>query len=338
MEHPALSPTAKAVLDALVELGQGTAEELAEKSGKSRATTGRAVKALHDAGLVAPAEGADASSDGTSTQWVVATPPPTEQPAPDPEAVPTRESETNTEPGADDSSDQAPQPDGDGGAEDSDDGRGRDDVEQNDQPAPDQVAPVSRPGDRKVMAIKGVLSDHGDNGATLDTIVQDSGFGHATVIRLLAAMEQADAARRIPQQDGESSQRWMAGPARASAVDPNPAPPRCQTCGQVIRAARTPRPVTAGAAETVNTDGNRPFAKGELEALTVGYLAARPGQPLSPQEIAHGISEELGGRDVSSGAVRNNCAKAALAGRIRLHTETPQRFVYPATGSDDGNS
>ncbi|OON28192.1 MULTISPECIES: helix-turn-helix domain-containing protein [unclassified Micromonospora] len=255
------------------------------------------------------------------------------------------------------------QPDaGDGGSA----GDGEDEA-----PAAAVVQPA-RPGDRKVMAIKGVLADHGDDGATLDVIVAESGIGHATATRLLTAMEQADAARRLP----GLPQRWIPGPTKASEVDPNPEPPRCPLCHQVIRGlatapdatatvrslirpdgtlhivapdgethvvdlpTRTP-PRTAGVARsagrrgdgTVNTDGSQPFGRGELEKLTLDVLAAHPGHAMTPQDIATAISAQLH-RAVSSGAVRNNCTKAAAAGRILLVSDAPLTFAYPAPTGD----
>lgn len=234
---------------------------------------------------------------------------------------------------------------------------------------PVAVMPPARPGDRKVMAIKGVLADHGDDGATLDVIVADSGIGRATATRLLTAMEQADAARRLPGQP----QRWIPGPTKASEVDPNPQPPRCPLCRQVIRAlatapsaiaavaplirpdgtlhiigpdgephvvtlpTRTPADLAGGTRATrarngdgsVNADGSQPFGRGELERLTLQHLAAHPGTAMTPQDIATALAAQQG-RTVSNGAVRNNLTKAAAAGRILLVSDTPLTFAHPA--------
>ena len=237
------------------------------------------------------------------------------------------------------------------------------------------VVQQSRPGDRKIMTIKAVIAEYGEGGATLDEIVAESGIGHPTASRLLAAMEQADAARRRPGTPG----RWIAGPTKASEVDPNPQPPRCPVCVQMVKGAtespqavalvqslirpdgtihvvaqdgtahvvalpkrlapRTTSTATTGVIRhtdlTVNGDGNQPFAKGELEKLTLAVLAANPGRSMTPQEITTTISAQLGGRNVSSGAVRNNCTKAAAAGRIEMVCDAPLAFAYPATAGDD---
>ncbi|MEU4593294.1 MarR family transcriptional regulator [Micromonospora aurantiaca (nom. illeg.)] len=256
---------------------------------------------------------------------------------------------------------------------DSDD---EDDDESEGQPVQAAVTVVqqSRPGDRKIMTIKAVIAEYGDDGATLDEIVNESGIGHPTASRLLAAMEQADAARRLPGTPG----RWIAGPTKASEVDPNPEPPRCPVCFQVVKGVtespeavalvqslirpdgtihvvaedgtghvvklpkrlppRTVSTATAGAVRrtdlTVNGDGSQPFAKGELEKLTLAVLAANPGRSMSPQEIATTISAQLGGRNVSSGAVRNNCTKAAAKGDIEMVSDAPLTFAYPAPAGE----
>lgn len=257
--------------------------------------------------------------------------------------------------------------------QDSDD---EDDDESEGQPVRTAVTVVqrSRPGDRKIMTIKAVIAEYGDDGATLDEIVTESGIGHPTASRLLASMEQADAARRLP----GTPRRWIVGPTKASEVDPNPEPPRCPVCFQVIKGItespeavalvqsllrpdgtihvvaedgtehvvklpkrlppRTASTATAGAVRrtdlTVNGDGNQPFAKGELEKLTLAVLAANPGRSMTPQEIATTISAQLGGRNVSSGAVRNNCTKAAAKGDIEMVSDAPLTFAYPAPAGE----
>lgn len=64
MEQLSLTPATQAVLDALTDLGQGDVHELADKSGKARSTTDKAIKTLADAGVIVavdpdadPAEG-----------------------------------------------------------------------------------------------------------------------------------------------------------------------------------------------------------------------------------------------------------------------------------------
>ncbi|MEU2167966.1 helix-turn-helix domain-containing protein [Micromonospora chersina] len=403
MESLSLTPATQAVLDALTELGRGNVHELADKSGKARSTTDKAIKTLADAGVIVAVDTDADPADGTPTQWTLA------PRAEDPDAAPddvdlgderagiTDEADFG-DPDLDDAADEpdtgdterTDQPDdGEGGTipddagadtedeagqtEDGDEDAVDDDSTRDDESRTLTVVQAPRPGDRKVMAIKGVLADYGDDGATLDVIVAESGIGHPTATRLLTAMEQADAARRLP----GATQRWIPGPTKASDVDPNPQPPRCPLCHQVIRRlANTPsataavlplirpdgtlhvvgpdgethvvtlptrtratglgRSVGRRGDGTVNTDGSQPFGRGELEKLTLDVLAANPGRAMTPQDIATAIGGQLG-RTVSSGAVRNNCTKAAAAGRILLVSDAPLTFAHP-TPADDGTA
>ncbi|MEV4708306.1 helix-turn-helix domain-containing protein [Actinoplanes sp. NPDC049316] len=406
MQLQSLTPATQAVLTALAELGQGNVHELAEKSGKARSTTDKAIRTLADAGLIVEIDLGGDAAEGTPARWTLSddtaaaldaadiadenTAGPDEtsdEPDSDPadEAASDEISPTGDDtpsPGTGDPGDEATgkqdTPDGDGHTDedDADEAEDQDDEEEDtDAPArgePRAVVAPPRPGDRKVMAIKGVLAEFGDDGATVDMIVAESGISHPTTVRLLDAMQQADAARRLPPKTGQPG-RWIAGPTKASEVDPNPEPPRCALCFQVIRGV-TSTPTAVAAVQslirtdgtlhilgpddevhavklptrlaprtlnntpstlghrndaTANTDGNQPFQRGELEKLTVAELVARPGRPMTPQEIATAISAKLGGRNVSSGAVRNNCTKAAAAGNILLVSEAPLTFVFP---------
>lgn len=401
MEQQSLTPATQAVLKALAELGQGNVHELAEKSGKARSTTDKAIRTLSEAGLIVEVDLGTDPAEGTPTRWTLSEDTAAaldaaaldaaglDETGDEPDPGPADEPDAgNSEPVIDD--DNQPEVAGhhddpvtDGRAtsdKDTADGADRtdDDADGTGAPAeagsPPTVTAAPRPGDRKVMAIKGVLADHQEDGATVEVIVTESGISHPTTVRLLAAMEQADAARRKP----GAPERWIAGPTKASEVDPNPEPPRCALCMQVIRNVTTtpaviaavqsltradrtlhvvgpdddihvvalptrlpPRsvnttPTRLGARTdaTINADGNQPFARGELEKLTVAVLAANPGRPMTPQEIATTISTQLGGRNVSSGAVRNNCTKAAAAGNIQLHTEAPLTFLLPIADDD----
>ncbi|PWU45590.1 hypothetical protein DLJ47_34205 [Micromonospora sp. S4605] len=411
MENLSLTPATQAVLDALTALGQGNLHELADRSGKARSTTDKAIKTLADAGVIVAVDTGADPADGTPTRWTLATPAEPTDAAHDTgdlsgEHTAGADGTDLTDPDLDrvadepalDDTEQADQPGTDGGGDGDGDGDGeketdRDDAEDEaDQNANDEgpddedngeddegrtvtVVQPTRPGDRKVMAIKGVLADYGDDGATLDVIVAESGIGHPTATRLLTAMEQADAARRLP----GLPERWIPGPTKASEVDPNPEPPRCPLCYQVIRGLATTPSATAtvlplirpdgtlhvvgpegethvvtlptrtptrasGVARSVgrrsdgtaNADGSQPFGRGELEKLTLDVLAANPGRAMTPQDIATVLGGQLG-RTVSSGAVRNNCTKAAAAGRILLVSDTPLTFTYPAQ-ADSGNA
>ena len=186
-----------------------------------------------------------------------------------------------------------------------------------------------RPADRKVLIVAGVLGDYPD-GATIDVIADACGLGVATVARLLTAMAQADAARRIPADpENGSPDLWQPGEGKASAVDPNPAPERCPTCGQVIRATRTTT-ASANGSGAVNNDGNQPLARNVLRGWVLEFINAHPGHVFTPQDIATELSAQHG-RDISSGAVRNNCTTLAAGGQIQLATETPLAFTANPT-------
>ncbi|MER7471254.1 MarR family transcriptional regulator [Micromonospora sp. NPDC000018] len=399
MESLSLTPATQAVLDAVADLGQGNVHELADKSGKARSTTDKAIKTLADAGVIVAVDTDADPAEGTPTRWTLASPAEATDVVPDDEdgaehtagadeieqldnatdepdtgdTEPADRPDNEAEGDADEKPDDADEEPHESADEtdrnnDSDEGSDDEDGGEDDEGRTVTVVQPTRPGDRKVMAIKGVLADYGDDGATLDVIVAESGIGHPTATRLLTAMEQADAARRLP----GLPQRWIPGPTKASEVDPNPEPPRCPLCLQVIRRLATAPSATAtvlplirpdgtlhvvgpdgethvvtlptrttlharGVARsvgrrgdvTINADGSQPFGRGELEKLTLDVLATNPGTAMTPQDIATAIGGQLG-RAVSSGAVRNNCTKAAAAGRILLVSDTPLTFAYPA--------
>jgi hypothetical protein len=400
MQHQlSLTPATQAVLDALRELGHADVNELADKTGRAVSTVHRALKTLFDAGLISEVDTGTDPVEGIPARWALAEGVLTDDTDSSVDADPGDDDQTggneeytdvfdtdkpdvdDVDPTGDkpadtdvdeDSGTDAPDTDADqdSDAEDADKDEDASDGEENDGTGRVTVVQPSRPGDRKVMTIKMVLAEHGDNGATMMEIVAESGVGETTVARLLTAMERADAARRLP----GSPRRWIAGPTKASEVDPNPQPPRCPLCFQVIKGLpESPEAVTqvmpliradgtlhvvaedgtthvvtlpqrmpthtmgfttAGAAHrpdpTVNTDGSQPLVKGELERLTLAVLTAQPGRTMTPQEIATAISAQLDGRTVSSGAVRNNCTKLAATGRIVMVSEVPWAFQYPA--------
>lgn len=74
MENLSLTPATQAVLDALTALGQGNVHELADRSGKARSTTDKAIKTLADAGVIVAVDTDADSAEGTPTQWTLATP------------------------------------------------------------------------------------------------------------------------------------------------------------------------------------------------------------------------------------------------------------------------
>ncbi|MEH1129418.1 helix-turn-helix domain-containing protein [Micromonospora sp. CPCC 206061] len=241
-----LSTGAQQVLDALAEIGQGTVAEIREKTGKAKSTTDKAIRELTDAGLIVETD----PGDGNPARWSI-TASAAEPTSPD-EAL-------DTQPGTGtDAAQREPvdpvdtsgtgQPDASSApltnATDTQDAPAdpADDHGDSDAPADDSDTPTEQvparpkpPADRKVLAVAGVLGDYPD-GATIDEIAEACGFNVGVVARLLQAMEQADAARRIlADAEAGTPERWQPGPGKASEVDPNPEPPRCLWCQQTIR-------------------------------------------------------------------------------------------------------
>jgi hypothetical protein len=298
-----LSSNARAVLDALTALGAGGIADIREITGKAVSTTEKAMRELAAAGLVieVPA-GTDDPAD-TPTRWHLAT----EQAAASTDTT-TIDQPDHGEPTNPDQGDGESDPAG---------------------PAPT----VRKPVDRKVLIIAGVLGDYPD-GTTVDVVADACGLGVLTVARYLAAMAAVDAARRIPANpDAGTPERWAPGQGRVSDVAPNPAPERCPTCGQVIRATRS----FAGLDRTtrdpspLNSDGSEPFGRGVLRSMVLDFINAHPGHTFTPQDIATELSNRHQ-RAISNGAVRNNCTTLAAAGQLQLASEVPLAFTAnPAT-------
>ena len=298
-----LTVNARAALAALTDLGQAEAVEVRDRIGKSRAVTDKALKELADGGLIVAVEPGPDEPDGTPTRWRPATATTGDASA--------EQSDVDDNP----PTDAEAGPDGDVTVSTAT-------VEGQPQPR------ASRPADRKVLIVAGVLGDYPD-GTTLDVIAAACGLGELTVARLLAAMEPADAARRVPgDRESGTPELWKPGEGKASQVDPNPPAPRCHACGQVIRPVRAASAsATAGrVSSTVNSDGSEPFGRNELRGLVLDHINANPGVVFTPQRIADALSAQLG-RVVSGGAVRNNCTTLAAAGMVGLASETPLAFV-----------
>ncbi|HEX8343469.1 MAG TPA: hypothetical protein VF657_01820 [Actinoplanes sp.] len=61
--------------------------------------------------------------------------------------------------------------------------------------------------------------------------------------------------------------------------------------------------------------------------------AERPGQPLTPHEIARGITATPDGRNVSASAVLNFCPQAVSTDRLAHVAEAPTAVAFPDTGT-----
>jgi len=364
-----VSTGAQQVLDALTEIGHGTVAQIREKTGKSARVTDKAIRELADAALITETD----PGDGSPARWSVTAPATETDTATESDSLTDGQPGTGTEDQPDAADDQQQEAaidtvqdetvelvDGgqavadlgdssqlDGPAEENaaeddpanavgedgtDDGSGApaDDTTGKTEQVPARPKP---PADRRVLNVAGVLGDYPD-GATIEEIAEAAGYKYGVVALLLQAMEQADAARRIPE-DTETGtpERWQRGPGKAIDVDPNPAPPRCPTCHQVIRSS-TPKAATATVRTsgtgggTVNSDGNEPLGRGVLSAWTEEFINAHPGHEFTPGTIAEALGAQHG-RTISSGAVLNNCRTLAMNGQITVVRQQP--FTVTAT-------
>ena len=226
-----------------------TTRDLATASGVSQSATAKALAAMEAAGTAirtpGPANGNRKSADIWHT--VTDTAPADETP-----------NTADTAP-ADEIPDTA-----DETAPDADEAHG-DDMAAETAPA---EAPVSGPPvgprqpDLKVLIMAGVLGGHPD-GITADAAINESGLSVAMGDTILAAMEVAGAARRLPTAE-DGTELWVAvAEADLAIVDPANAPTTstCPTCGHTrkIRRPSARRAAATGAGRTtgeINTDGS----------------------------------------------------------------------------------
>jgi hypothetical protein len=191
--------------------------------------------------------------------------------------------------------------------------------------APVPAAP--RQPDLKVLIMAGVLGDHPD-GVSAAVAIAESGLAPATGDTILAAMEVAGAARRLPADD-DGTELWVRGDAELSTVDPANAPTHvtCPTCGHTRRIRRpsaTGRLAgsTGRATGEINTDGSAKLGKGELERLVEAFIRdLGPGHELTPVTVGR----ELGGR--SSGACGNAMSKLTGAGVLVMTSPAPVKYA-----------
>jgi hypothetical protein len=201
--------------------------------------------------------------------------------------------------------------------------------------APVSAAPVvSRQDYMRVLIMAGVLGGHED-GITADAAIGESGLSVVTGDAILAAMEVAGAARRLPVTE-DGTELWVAvADADLTIVDPANAPTTttCPTCGHVRKIRRpsaTRRP--AGATGTgrptgeINSDGSTKLAKGELELMVETFIRdLGPGHDLTPGTVGR----ELGGR--SSGACGNAMSKLSGKGILIMTSEAPVKYALSPT-------
>jgi hypothetical protein len=190
------------------------------------------------------------------------------------------------------------------------------------------VPNAPRQPDLKVLIMAGVLGDHPD-GVDANVAIAESGLAPATGDTILAAMEVAGAAKRLPVGD-DGIELWVRGDGDLATVDPANAPTHttCPTCGHTRRIRRpsaTGRRTGNGTVRTtgeINTDGSMKLAKGELERLVEAFIRdLGPGHELTPVTVGR----ELGGR--SSGACGNAMSKLTGRGVLVMTSPAPVKYA-----------
>ncbi|MFJ8685511.1 hypothetical protein [Micromonospora wenchangensis] len=186
-------------------------------------------------------------------------------------------------------------------------------------------APVGAQPDLKVLIMAGVLGGHPD-GITADAAINESGLSVAMGDTILAAMEVAGAARRLPvTEDGD--ELWVIGDGDLATVDPANAPTHstCPTCGHTRKIRRPSARRVAGTGRgtgEVNSDGSAKLGKNELRNRVEAFMRdLGPGHDVTPGTVAR----EIGGR--SPGAVRNGMDKLTGFGVLILTREAPETYA-----------
>lgn len=184
-----------------------------------------------------------------------------------------------------------------------------------------------RQPDLKVLIMAGVLGDHPE-GVSAQVAIAESGLAVATADTILAAMEVAGAAHRLPA-DADGAELWVRGDGDLATVDPANAPTHvtCPTCGhtrRVRRASAAPRrtTTTGRVAPEINTDGSDRLTKNGLRHQVEAFMRDLG----SDHEVTPGtVGRELGGR--SSGAVANAMSRLVQVGVLILACEAPVKYA-----------
>ncbi len=197
-------------------------------------------------------------------------------------------------------------------------------------------APVGpRQPDLKVLIMAGVLGGHPD-GLTADAAINESGLSVAMGDTVLAAMEAAGAARRLPTTE-DGTELWVSvADADLATVDPANAPTTstCPTCGHTrkIRRPSARRTTGTGTGRTtgeINTDGSAKLAKNGLRNQVEAFMRdLGTGHDVSPGVVAR----QLGGR--SSGAVGNAMARLTEPGVLVMVSEAPVKYALAETAPE----
>jgi hypothetical protein len=295
-----------------------TVRDLAAEAGVGQSTTAKTLAAMETAGTATRTPGPANGNRKGADIWRPVT---DDTPTPDEAAVADDATATRDEAPIADDATAAP----DDATATPDEAPVADDATATLDEAPVPAAP--RQPDLKVLIMAGVLGDHPE-GVSAAVAIAESGLAPATGDTILAAMEVAGAARRLPADD-DGTELWVRGDADLSTVDPANAPTHvtCPTCGHTRRVRRpsaTGRRAgsTGRAVGEINTDGSAKLGKGELERLVEAFIRdLGPGHELTPVTVGR----ELGGR--SSGACGNAMDKLTGRGVLVLTSEAPRKYA-----------
>ena len=310
------APTTATVARTLANHPDGiTVRDLATEAGVGQSTASKALAAMEADGTATRTPGPTNGNRKSADIWHPATTDATDEPTPGDDA-------TDATPDANDEATPADDANGGGGADES-----------ALPETPVSGAPVSgvpvapRQPDLKVLIMAGVLGGHPD-GITADAAINESGLSVVMGDTILAAMEVAGAARRLPVDD-DGNELWVIGDGDLATVDPANAPTHttCPTCGHTrkIRRPSARRTTGTGTGRTtgeINSDGSVKLAKNELRHRVEAFMRdLGPRHELTPGTVAR----EIGGR--SPGAVRNAMEKLAGAGVLILTREAPETYT-----------
>ncbi|MEV0396496.1 MarR family transcriptional regulator [Polymorphospora rubra] len=330
------APTTTTVARTLANHPDGiTVRDLAAEAGVGQSTAAKALAAMEADGTATRTPGPTNGNRKSADIWHPATTAATDEPTPADDAPETTPDATDEPTPADDAPDATP--DATDEATPADDANGGGGADESALPeAPVSGAPVSgvplsgvpvapRQPDLKVLIMAGVLGGHPD-GITADNAINESGLSVAMGDTILAAMEVAGAARRLPV-DGDGNELWVIGDGDLATVDPANAPTHttCPTCGHTRKIRRPSARRTTGTGRTtgeINSDGSVKLGKNELRNRVEAFMRdLGPGHDVTPGTVAR----ELGGR--SPGAVRNGMEKLAGAGVLILTREAPETYA-----------
>lgn len=290
-----------------------TVRDLAAEAGVGQSTASKALAAMEADGTATRTPGPTNGNRKSADIWHPATTDATDatdEPTP-------ADGATGAAPDATDEATPADDANGDGGADES-----------ALPEAPVSGAPVPlgpRQPDLKVLIMAGVLGGHPD-GITADNAINESGLSVVMGDTILAAMEVARAARRLPVDD-DGNELWVIGDGDLATVDPANAPTHttCPTCGHTRKIRRPSARRTTGTGRTtgeINSDGSVKLAKNELRHRVEAFMRdLGTGHDVTPGTVAR----EIGGR--SPGAVRNAMEKLAGAGLLILTREAPETYA-----------